>query len=436
MNTASRNARNALLRSVPFAALLGCCLLAPPDAANAATRLVTNCNDDGTGSLRSAVAAAGSHDVIDLSALTCGQIDLRRAVDVPQDYLTFVGPGHPSLTLSGGGVASVLRHTGLGTVRIEKLTLANGRHTAVSAQGGCLYGRHLILKHSVVRNCRVETTDPLGGEADGGAIYARGNLGLYNSGVHDSSSPSRGSRGGGVYTGGRLTVDHSRLRDNQAFLGGGAYVRGNLVAAYASVTRNASDDAGGILVDGNARIDKSTFAGNASATSPGALRVYGLGENLITNSTFSSNISRRLGAMVLLGRTTIANSTIAYNREQETVNCEGAVEARYLHLESTIIARNTCGDGRAYDLGNYSELQGADNLIMRSLLGVPPDTITANPQLGPLVDNGGLTKTHALSETSPARDSGNNVLGLATDQRGRGFARTKGLGTDIGAYEF
>jgi len=36
---------------------------------------------------------------------------------------------------------------------------------------------------------------------------------------------------------------------------------------------------------------------------------------------------------------------------------------------------------------------------------------------------------------SPAIDAGSNPLSLTTDQRGAGFPRTIGAGTDIGAYE-
>jgi hypothetical protein len=79
---------------------------------------------------------------------------------------------------------------------------------------------------------------------------------------------------------------------------------------------------------------------------------------------------------------------------------------------------------------------------------------TDSPGLGQLQNNGGLTRTHALSNNSVARDAGSNALAvipftstlLETDQRGEMFVRpfdlagvggTTALGTsvDIGAYE-
>ena len=41
----------------------------------------------------------------------------------------------------------------------------------------------------------------------------------------------------------------------------------------------------------------------------------------------------------------------------------------------------------------------------------------------------------ALLDGSPAIDAGSNPNNLETDQRGEGFNRTVGNGTDIGAYE-
>jgi hypothetical protein len=58
-----------------------------------------------------------------------------------------------------------------------------------------------------------------------------------------------------------------------------------------------------------------------------------------------------------------------------------------------------------------------------------------DPLLLPLADNGGPTRTHALSSASPAIDAGNNSAGFATDQRGKAFVRVAGARADIGAFE-
>ena len=73
-----------------------------------------------------------------------------------------------------------------------------------------------------------------------------------------------------------------------------------------------------------------------------------------------------------------------------------------------------------------------------TIIGLP-NTLTTGvcPQLGPLLDNGGPTRTHALMGTSPAIDAGNTFgAGLSVfDQRGSPFARVSGAAADIGAYE-
>jgi hypothetical protein len=64
-----------------------------------------------------------------------------------------------------------------------------------------------------------------------------------------------------------------------------------------------------------------------------------------------------------------------------------------------------------------------------------------NPRLGPLADNGGPTKTHALLLGSPALGAGDltAVAGMEGvpefDQRGASFSRIVGGRIDIGAYE-
>ncbi len=68
--------------------------------------------------------------------------------------------------------------------------------------------------------------------------------------------------------------------------------------------------------------------------------------------------------------------------------------------------------------------------------------VGTDPQLGPLADNGGLTKTHLPAQTSVVIDRGKAPARLTTDQRGKSRTvdgdpanSTGGDGTDIGAVE-
>jgi hypothetical protein len=132
--------------------------------------------------------------------------------------------------------------------------------------------------------------------------------------------------------------------------------------------------------------------------------------------------------------------TIAFNRATPGGDATAGLEIDQnfaFRLFSTIVANNQSAAGEA-DLGSQvpsSQLIGANNLVMSSNIAVPADTITDDPLLGALQDNGGATLTHALSSASPAIDRGSNVLALAFDQRGPGFARSNGGVADIGAFE-
>ena len=111
------------------------------------------------------------------------------------------------------------------------------------------------------------------------------------------------------------------------------------------------------------------------------------------------------------------------------------------YVDSTLIANNTYGSTE-YDLSvpkrssTMVTFSGSNNLVRVTFAAVPPDTIKLScPLLGPLRNNGGLTRTHAMLSKSPGLDQGNNTLNLSTDQRGSGFARVSGAAADIGAYE-
>ncbi|MEK7830295.1 MAG: choice-of-anchor Q domain-containing protein, partial [Acidobacteriota bacterium] len=117
-------------------------------------------------------------------------------------------------------------------------------------------------------------------------------------------------------------------------------------------------------------------------------------------------------------------------------------------LRNTIIANNTTNNLMGTIGGALSpatiKSQGfnltSDNST--TFLNQATDIINANPQLGPLQNNGGPTQTHALLFGSPAIDKGSSS-GVATDQRGVRRPvddplltnATGGDGADIGAFE-
>ena len=103
---------------------------------------------------------------------------------------------------------------------------------------------------------------------------------------------------------------------------------------------------------------------------------------------------------------------------------------------NTIVADSNTGVdfvATTNDGGTAPSITGGNNLV-ESNTGVPGGVIsvTDDPKLGPLQDNGGPTPTMALQATSPAFNAANAVLAPATDQRGF----TRDIAPDIGAFEY
>ena len=128
------------------------------------------------------------------------------------------------------------------------------------------------------------------------------------------------------------------------------------------------------------------------------------------------------------------NSTIANN---SGVYGGGLYNSGKLNYANTILANSTSGSDCYQDNFAAEILINTNNIVMTNATlpnncGIP--TFTDNPNLGPLVDNGGFTQTMALGAGSPAIDVGDDGLCGATDQRG--VTRPLGSHCDIGAYEF
>ena len=401
-----------------------------------ATTAVTSCLDDGSaGTLRSVIAAANSGDTIDLSGLACSTITLATgAIQTGLDDLTITGPGAANLTIDAGGNDRAFLHYGYGTLTINKVTIANGYYKYGGgnyAAGGCI-----LTVGSVALNDSVVTGCYAGGAyaSEGGGIYSVGTAALTRSTVSNSVVYGiayyghTDSAGGGVWSRGAMTLIDSTITGNAAYGFAVNQTNYNFIRG------------GGVYGIGGTTITRSTIDTNYAVYSGGGISsLYG---TTISNSTVANNYSYAGvggGVFTLYDAVSIGNSTIAGNYSYHSGGGAYTVLGP-LDLESTIIASNTSGDTSNADFGYYvyngvSAPTGANNLIISSAFTVPSGTLTADPQLQPLANNGGLTQTMALLAGSPAIDQGNNVAGLATDQRGTGFARVGGASADIGAFE-
>jgi hypothetical protein len=365
---------------------LATCLLVPLAISHlacgsvaAATLPVTNCNDSGSGSLRAALAIANSGDTVDMTALTCSKISLGDgALQIPSDNLTLKGPGANALTIANDSSSyvskdfSVFHHSGVGTLRIDSLRMTDsGTHSHLTGASECI-----ASSGTVYLNRSIVT------ECSGGAVFANG-FSARDSTISNSYR--------GIYT---------RF--------------------------------------GNVSIIGSTISGNASYERCTALRL-GLRNGtpaataVIANSTISDNHTDFQyippdpnSSGCIYESVTISNSTFAFNSVLKG-DPSLYILAPTVSIESSII----------FDLSIpvSVHVSGHNNLIRHSVNPAPADTITSDPLLLPLADNGGPTRTRALAPGSPAIDAGNNFAALASDQRGSPFQRNAGTRPDIGAFE-
>jgi hypothetical protein len=405
-------------------------LLPPFAPADVPRTLVTNCDDDGPGSLRQAFHNASSGDIIDLTQLTCSTITLTSGAldDSPTAAdVSVQGPGKYLLTIDGGGTDRVFQHNGSGALAISGMTITNGSYGGALG-GGCIYSAGDVQAfYTLVSSC--SKTSSGSDDAFGGAIYARGGALIAASTIVDNTAhaDAANSAGAGVWAN-TVQIAVSTISGNTVSGDGSHYARG-----------------GGVLSLGDIEIVYSTISDN-EASAGGGVFLIGAAENgmNIRNSTISGNHASGSGGGIYAKYRPLAvsNSTIASNTAGD--QCGGMFLAYATELESTIVANNTAQNAATADVGSpYAiAISGANNLVIASNVPMPPDTITLNPMLGPLQDNGGYSMTHALLAGSPAIDHGNNSGAAQYDQRlfvagsSQVYERVVGPGADIGAFEF
>ena len=426
------------------------------------TRVVDNCGDSGTGSLRDAAENAADGDTIDLTQLSCSVISLSTgAILIGSSDLTLQGPGAHQLLIqgSGGSGDGILYDLGGGTLTVNGVDIAFGAkyRSDNAARGGCIYSAgNLKVDDAHIYACTVHANTYA---ASGGALFANGFATITNTDIESCGLTTSGAaKGGGVFAGGDVVLAYSSIsgcRNATTYhgYGGGVYAGGNLTVKYSTISDNENDegevgDGGGTFSRGDTTIYWSTISGNSARVGGG---VYLSANNydhtaVIAESTISGNIAQAAGGVRASMPLRLVNSTIAFNRipRAYTIPLDYAFSAGLsirdapITIESSIIANNvafgTTDDPE--DIGGDIPIpiDGSHNLIMSSAQPTPPDTITADPLLAPLADNGGLTWTHALLSTSPAIDRG-DPGNFDTDQRGPGFPRVLGGQADIGAFE-
>jgi hypothetical protein len=326
---------------------------------------------------------------------------------------TLTGDGAAKLAIDGGGTTTVFTMKGAyqTTSTISGMTIQNGLGGIV-----CNYGRVTI------NDC---------------VIY--GNKGRAVSQQQVPDYPGYGVT---------ITLNRDVVSNNFAPIGAGFFMSTPYfefvnINSCSFTGNTASKEAGAMFLgDEFATISNSTFSGNSSPQGGAIehLSKYPSGSGLIKiiNSTIANNIATTGdgGGLFISGGVYVYNSTIANNTAALYGGGIYCIPGNAFLLSSSIVANNIATF--ASDVSGtitYANQSLLSNSAFATITNNNGTLLNVDPLLSPLGSYGGPTQTMFILPTSPAKDAGNNTLNLATDQRGPGYSRTLGSGTDMGAVE-
>lgn len=355
-----------------------------------------------------------------------------------------------------------------GHLTLQNLTLRGGDGGEFGGGGVLTLGGTLTL----IR-CRVEENQAI----RGGGIFgtfdgdAMPRISLSESTVTDNAAASDGG-GVGLFLG-FLTVTKSTIAGNTAQgFGGGIYSESSHPhLTDSTVTGNTAHWGGGIAsqsltthntADPNdLTLTNSTVAENAATESGGG--VYLAVSNFtLTNSTVARNTAGMNGGGIagtsiyddlVLTYGTVAHNTAGVKGGGLSLRNGSGIrpeERGSTTLVYSLIAGNAAPSGREiasedsaavitgqYNLFGYTGDAGLQNVIPRPTDIIPVPGVLLPDILSPTLGNhGGPTRTLALVAGSPAVDAILSSLKTCDGADQRGILRPKGIGCDIGAFEW
>ena len=395
--------------------------------------VVTNTNDSGEGSLRQAIMDASDGDTITFHpSLEDATITLASTLIIDKDLIIDAGYlRNWPITLSGYAVRAIHINQSK-TVALIGLNVNGWSEEYEGLDGAGIYNEGTLtledceLSHSWVA---------FGG---GGGIFNTGNVTMTNCVVSHNFMDMGGAAG--ILNRGTMTITNSIISGNHAgifsFSGGcAALCNSGSVTVTNSIFNGNSvmGSAGAISNSGTMTVTNSTFSGNLAVAGRGGA-IYNSGDLTVGNSTFYNNrvdpddMGDAHGGGIYnskSGTLLVRSSTFSGNRADDGGG--GIDNAGTMRLSNTILANSVWG-GDCSNSGTI--LTNIRNLVED---GTCAPSLTGDPKLGALADNGGPTQTLAVLAGSPAIDAGSDAICPDTDQRG--MPRPQGIRCDIGAYE-
>lgn len=384
-----------------------------------ANRLVTKLADTNDGScnadcsLREAIAASAVGDVVIFDGTLSGIIPLSLGQLVIDKRLTIVGPGREVLTVSGGYTQRIFRILATGDLTASGLTFAQGQGEFYAPLSDLAGGVAVNSGALSFTDCRFTDnhSDGRTGNVNNDAAV------IYSDGVDKTVRVTR------------CIFDHNTAGAGTVF----DVDAGTLIITDSMFYANVATHGVTSCIISNGRhpavIEGSTFMNNTSI-SGGAVYISNVGGTTIRNSTFTKNNSGlNGGAIYTAGTVRLNNVTLSGNTASTGRNI-------FLLGGGTAIFQNTIVHGTGTSCAGSGSFQSlGNNLESGNSCGFngPMDLINTDPDLLPLADNGGPTKTMALTPCSPAVDAAYDGACEPADQRG--VTRPEGSHCDIGAYE-
>ena len=375
--------------------------------------LVTNTQDKGPGSLRSALLGITDGSIITFDEQLIGDtIRLESTLNVCSD-ITIEGPGAELLAISGGDSVRIFQTVAHDSIHIKGLSLVRGR-------------------------------SPL--NEDGGAIHAEGSVSLTNCIIAHNFAEDDGGAISINVENKTLNIDSCNISHNSCVDDGGAIrvLNSKMILNSTAISNNSSPSTGGaISANGIIDITNSTFSYNNASSIGGAIRNFENGNITCTNSTFSNNTADyRGGAISNTGTISFDHCSIAYNSSGDLGGGIRNYNAGECSFKNTLIAANngSAAPNISQSLGNIisqghnfiADTTGSQWIeMLGDQLGNSTEVLDAKIDL--LSDNGGPTKTIAPLNSSPIIDNANPITTLTHDQRGEN--RTFCIKPDIGAFE-
>ena len=415
--------------------------------------------EDGSCSLREAILSANTNASVDCTPGSASDTDYVRLpagffqlslagedgtdpaalgdLDILGD-LVVVGAGRGLTTIDGGDKDRVF-HTRAGVaVTIENLTIQNGNRPFIG--GGCIWNTGTItLQEVVVRGC---DTGGSGGGLLNWPTPPETVMAVANLALSSLPMPER-SKGLDSYS-----LRDLLTRNLLTSLDVPQDVVPKATFVNSSLTDNVAGDGGGIFNSSLSEIyvyNSTLNANRASTTYGGGLDNAGIG--LLQNVTVSGNEALLDGGGIFNDGTLDIESSTIVNNSSLAQNSGGNIRALSLtRFMNTLVANNSSGTNCSGDAGYLVSLGyniDSEHLAVENHCDFTESTdiqMVGYFALGPLINNGGSTLTHALPLESPAIDAGDDDNCPTRDQRGA-VRPADGTGDeiahcDIGAYEY